>query len=299
MNLLKTLCLFVLSASLFLTGCMGEDTSDCPPENNLTLLFQYPNFPDHIGRVNVAIYNDKDILVEIRQVEESELAILQGALFNLPEGDYKAVCWGNAFDNTQINGFAANEELIDQEIAHPGYFTSTRIPTNDALYYGTHNFTIIKDTETTEIVNFTPAHIRLVIQVEGLSSILEGVSADYPYLKVNNLAPAYDYNMVTHGSLTTYYPTLNVRPADKLAESQLDELRFGEKNPITIDVIENNTTNAVLYTVNLEEFIANNGIKIEEGKEVVIPILISFYSEVTVTIIEDWKEQPVNPVPQT
>ncbi|WP_101690334.1 FimB/Mfa2 family fimbrial subunit [Dysgonomonas massiliensis] len=299
MNLLKTLCLFVLSAALFLSGCVGEDMSDCPPDNNLTLLFQYPNFPDHISRVNVAIYDENDVLVEIRQVEKSELDILQGIRLNLSEGAYKAVCWGNAFDNTQIEGFTSGSMLDLHEVAHPGYFVPARIPTNDALYYGIHTFTIIKNTETTETVDFTPAHISLVIQIEGLQSLTEGAPiADLPYIKVNNLAPAYDYKMVTHGDLTTYYPTMALLSDKKLGESQLDVLRFREKNPITIDVIENNTTNKILHTVKLQDFIAANDIKIEDGKEVVIPILISFFGEVSVTIIEDWKEQPVNPVPQ-
>lgn len=299
MNLLKTLCLFVLSAALFLSGCVGEDMSDCPPDNNLTLLFQYPNFPDRISRVNVAIYDEDDMLVETRQVEKSELDILQGIRLNLPTGNYKAVCWGNAFNDTQIEGFIAGDKLDLHEVAHPGYFTPARIPTNDALYYGIHTFTIIKNTETTETVDFTPAHISLVIQIEGLQSLTEGApAADLPYIKVNNLVPAYDYKMVTHGDLTTYYPTMTLISGKDLGESQLDVLRFGEKNPITIDVIENNSTNTILHTVNLEDFIAANNIKIEDGKEIIIPILISFFGEVYVTLIEDWEEQPVNPIPQ-
>lgn len=301
MKLSKIVSLLVLSAALCLMGCMGEDTSDCPPDYNLTLIFSYLNFPDRIDRVTLGIYDDvSGRLVETRQVEKSELNVFQGINLYLSAGDYTAVCWGNAFDNTRIDGLTPGSAAALQEVAHPGYFNSTTIPTNDALYYGIHTFTIIPDVSATETVPFTPAHIRLVVQAQGLASTGPGEpEADYPYIKINNLTPAYDYLMATHGTPVSYYPSATVNTADLMAEAISDVLRFDAINPITIDVIENTTTQAVLHTVNLQSFITAHSINMSAGREITIPILITFSADgmlVSVTLIESWGDQPVIPV---
>ncbi|GAB6124287.1 FimB/Mfa2 family fimbrial subunit [Dysgonomonas termitidis] len=294
MKQLKTLILLV--ASVFFTGCIGDDLSDCPPDENLTLAFTYLNFPDHISRVTVAIYNPNGKLVETVQVDKDDLDAFQGVRLYLPADDYTAVCWGNAFDNTQINGLTKGADLSRHEVANPGYFNSARIPTNDALYYGTHTFTVKPNTANSETVPFTPAYIRLIIQVKGLASTDAGApTSGYPYIRVNNLVPAYDYNMVTHGNPTTYYPPVTVDTGNKQAQATCDVLRFTADNPITIDVLDNSTDNTVLHTVNLQQFIADNNIVIADGKEVTIPILISFEGNVViVTLLENWGNIPVD-----
>ncbi|MFC4677189.1 FimB/Mfa2 family fimbrial subunit, partial [Dysgonomonas termitidis] len=291
---LKTLILLV--ASVFFTGCIGDELVDCPPDENLTLAFSYLDFPDHIDRVTVAIYDPSGKLVETVQVDKNDLDAFRGVGLYLPAGDYTAVCWGNAFDNTQINGLSNGAGLTAHEVAHPGYFNSARIPTNDALYYGKHTFTVKPGTANNETVPFTPAYIRLIIQAKGLPSTAAGAPpSGYPYIRVNNLVPAYDYNMVTHGDPTTYYPPVTVDTGNKQAEATCDVLRFRADNPITIDVLDNSTDNTVLHTVNLKQFIADNNIVIADGKEVTIPIEISFEGKVViVTLLENWGNIPVN-----
>ncbi|MBF0647874.1 FimB/Mfa2 family fimbrial subunit [Dysgonomonas sp. GY75] len=295
MKQLKTLILLV--ASVFFTGCIGEDLSDCLPDQNLTLAFTSLNFSDKISRVTVAIYDQNGKLAETVQVEKADLDAFQGVRLYLPAGDYTAVCWANAFDNTQINGLSMGAGLNEQEVAHPGYFNSARIPTNDALYYGIHTFTVKQDAASSETVAFTPAYIRFVIQIKGLASTAKSEpSSGYPYIRVNNLVPAYDYNMVTHGSPTTYYPPLTVDTGNKLAQALCNVLRFGAVNPVTIDVLDNSTDNTVLHTVNLQQFIEDNNIVIADGKEVTIPVLISFEGNtVIVTPIDNWGNIPVSP----
>lgn len=301
MKLLKNICLLVLSTSLLFSGCIGDDRSGCPPDNNLALVFSYLNFPQHINHVTVGIYDTNGLLVSSVQAEKSRLDIFQGMQLSLPTGSYTAVCWGNAFDNTQIKGLTTGESISRHEVAHPGYFTPAPIPTNDSLYYGITNFTIREYTTLNETVTFTPAYIRLVIQVNGLASTAVGMpAADYPYVKVDNLVPAYDFMMVTHGDPVTYYPAVLVDVAQRRAEAVCDVLRFSENNPITIEVVENSTTNAILHTLNLQSFIAANNISIEDGREMLIPIKITFDAgmNVTVGIIESWGGIPVDPQPQ-
>lgn len=306
MKLPKKLSLFVLSSSLLFTGCIGDDLSGCPPDSNVTLAFSYPNFPDRISRVTVSIYDSNTccLISENRQVDKSELDLFQGIGLTLPAGSYTAVCWGNAFDNTRINGCSIGEDLTCHEVGNPCCFTleADTITTNDALYYGIRDFTVHPNTRTTQTVAFTPAHIWLIVQVQGLpSTAAEQPACDYPYIKVNNLPPTYDYQMITHGNPTTYYPAVTVTCEDLLAEARLDVLRFEKDTPVTIDVVENKTTNEILHTLDLRSFIEANNIDMTAGREVVIPVLITFggdQSVITVGIIENWSDLPVNPVPQ-
>lgn len=302
MKLLKHIGLFILSLPLLLSGCIDDDLSNCPSDNNLILSFAYLNFPQYIKHVTVGVYDSNGQLVSYRQIEKPDLDILQGMQLDLSTGDYTVVCWGNALNNTQINGLTTGAPISRQEIAHPGYFNSNPITTNDALYYGVHTFTVHPNTTTNETVLFTPAHIRLVVQLKGLTSTKQGApQADYPYIKVNNLEPAYDYTMASHGGPSTYYPAITVDPSKTQTESIFDVLRFKETTPITIEVLENNTTHNILHTLNLQAFIADNNIKIEEGKEVIIPIEITFDENMNVTMvttIENWGEIPVSPQPQ-
>lgn len=299
MKLLKTLSLLVLPVSVLFSGCIDDDRNDCPPDHNVVLTFSYPDFAEHIGCVTAAVYDSQSLLVECIQAEKTSLDIFQGIRLGLPAGDYTAVCWGNTFSNTQINGLMPGNGLLMQKVASPGYFSSTPVITNDSLYYGIRRFTVNQNTTTNETIAFTPAYIRLIIQIKGLGNTATGApSSGYPYIKVNNLAPSYDYTMVAQGNLTTYYPFITVDPARMLVQSTCNILRFNEENPITIEVVENHTDNTVLHTVDLQSFIAANSIKIIEGKEVVIPILISFETGVTVTLIEGWSNTPVNPEPQ-
>lgn len=303
MKLLKRLSLPVLCACLILTGCIGDDLSGCPPDNNLHLAFSYPNFPERISCVTVSIYDNATgcLLSENRLVGKDELDVFQGISLRLAAGSYTAVCWGNALENTRINGCSTGDNFSSHEVGHPRCFTSDSIPTNDALYYGIHSFTIHENTPETQTVAFSPAHIRLIVQAQGLSSTAQGQpAAGYPYIRVNNLFPTYDYRMVTHGNPTAYYPPITVDTGELLAQAGLDVLRFEAVNPITVDVVENNTTHTVLHSLNLQSFIAANNIDVSPGREVVIPILITFngQSVTTVTVIEDWGERPVDPIPQ-
>lgn len=304
MKMMKRLHLITLCASLLFTGCLGENRNDCPPEDNLTLAFTYPDFHERISCVTVGIYNNATGLLEVtKRVAKSDLELFQGTRLMLRGGDYTAIYWGNDLDNNRIDGFAVGDSLIAQEVANPGYFTSDSISTNDALYYGAHSFTKHENVSEYETVELIPAYIKLIIQIEGLSSISQELpDGNYPYIKVNNLLPAYNYNMVPRGDPVTYYPNVTVDTANRLAEAQLNVLRFEADNPVTIDVVENKTTDKVLHTVHLCDFIVENKIEIVDGKEVAIPLLIHFGGDnetiVTVTVIDGWGVLPVDPIPQ-
>lgn len=293
MKLFKTILISLVSVGL--AGCIGDDYSNCL--QNYTLCFDYPDFPDHIHKMNVGIFDSDGVFVAAREVDNPSLSGFRGVHFRLTGGNYVAVCWGNAFDHTRIDGFTHEAHLDAVRVFHPGLHTSQPVPSNDSLYYGKLNFTIPEKYAVREdTVALVPAHITLQIEVKGLSNTATGTPvAEYPFLRVNNLLAVYDSGMQTLGDPVSYYPPVRVDTSDKRATACCDVLRFGNDTPATIDVVENALTNEILYTVDLRDFMLANGIVIVSGQEVTIPILITFFDgNVTVTL-QGWGGTPIKP----
>ncbi|MDU1891387.1 MAG: FimB/Mfa2 family fimbrial subunit [Dysgonomonas sp.] len=293
MKLLKALSIIILLA---LSGCIGDNMDDCPPVNNVILYFEYPNFPERINRVNVGIFNKNGLHVMDHQVEKTDLDILQGIQLTLNNGEYTAVCWGNAFDDTRITCFNPNSSMHDGELSHPNYGTSVRIPTHDSITFGRLNFFIKSKDKVSHTVNMKPAHIKIHVYVKGLAILnTNPAPADYPAIRINNLDPAYDFEMINCGTSSSYHPEVEVDNTLKLAIAKCNTLRFEDDNPITVDVLTNSASNNILHTVNLKKFMEDNNINVVDGEELTIPILITFGNgTVTVTLLS-WEGIGVTP----
>jgi len=113
MKLLKIVPLVIL---LLLTGCVDENTDHCPPTMMASLTFSYLDFPEHIHRVNVGIFDKDGKFVESKLVDSQDLEKFQGVYLDLPAGEYTAVCWGNAFENTHITCFSNNGLMGSGEV---------------------------------------------------------------------------------------------------------------------------------------------------------------------------------------
>lgn len=278
-------------------GCISEDCHTCPTEQNVALKFEYPNFPDHITRVNVGIFDQDGVFITSMQVNKSELDQFQGVILPLQPGKYTAVCWGNAFDQTQIKGFSAGSNINEGQVSSPNYGIGLPIATNDSLYYGKLQFEVLNSENQTYTVNFTPAYIRFIITIKGLSSIGQQDPENYPYIRINNLNPAYNFDMDTIGSYVSYYPKLSVNTTEKIASAKSDVLRFNATPPITIDIVRSKTSSDILTTLNLRKFIEDNDIEIIAGKEITLSLLFTFSNndvDVNVTI-NQWGEIPIDP----
>lgn len=286
MKLLKTLPLLML---LLLAGCVDENTDHCPPAITGSLTFSYLDFPEHIHRVNVGIFDKDGKFVESKLVDSKDLEKFQGVYLDLPAGEYTAICWGNSFDNTHITSFANNGRLDNGEVYHPNYGTTKHIPTNDPLFFGIKKFTIKNNQPINETVDFTPSHHRIEVYVKGLP-VLSYAELDvdkYPVIRINNLSPVIDFRNHTNGERDNYYPVVTIDKA--IASAPANVLLFGTDNKITVDVIDNAAANNILETVDLNEFIEENNIQFPEGKVVTIPILIEFKDGGKIEItVPDW-----------
>lgn len=155
--------------------------SDCPPPFNTELTFSYSGdsqdpamFSRAIDGVTLFVF-DRTGGQQILQktIAKADLNRFQGTQLYLPAGDYRIVCWGNAFGDTEI----LSSSLSQGRIHAPAYGAQTKIPTNDHLYHGDYNITVpaadkMPDKVTGDIP-FRGAHIDMEIYVKNF-----GQSAD-------------------------------------------------------------------------------------------------------------------------
>lgn len=290
----------ILTTVLFFAGCISEDRSECVDCNGIVFNFDYLNFPQKITSVNIGFFDSQGVLVESRLVEKGGLNEFQGVKTGLEPGNYTAICWGNAFNKTRINGFGIDAKLENGTVTHPNMGTSLPITGNDSLFYGKLEFVIPDSREFTGNINFNTAYIRIKTCVQGLYSTSEGQpSANYPIIRINNLKPVYDFDRKTHGEPVSYFPQIVVNPSERKAMAQCDVFRFDQANDVTIDILDNAYNNTVLFTVNIETFLKENNITITDVNEVEIPILVTIDENgVDVTIsVSKWEENIIIPEP--
>lgn len=274
------------------SSCIREDMSKCRECEGIILNFDYPSFSQKIDKVNIGIFGENGILVESRQIDKDALVAFQGIKLGLEAGSYTAICWGNAFENTQIKGFGVDAKLTDVEVFNPFCRTSSTVHSCDSLFYGKHTFTIPSNRKYTGTVNFVPAHIRFMICIKGLDT-----ERYAPYIRISRLMSSYDSEMRTFGEYTDYHPSMRSNNDSKQWNTRSDVLRFDYENPISVDLIDPAGNDNILASVNINSFVKENNISLEKNKEVTIPIVFTFEDEdMSITPkIEIWDENIVVP----
>lgn len=280
-------------------SCINDDKDACSPRefDNYYLAFDYYRiFSQHINNVNINIYDSLGVCINNQNVNKSDLTKSQGVNLSLNEGKYTVVCWGNAFDNTDIINSTPGNSFAAAYLTHPNLNGSLPIPTNDSLYYSKTQIHISNTSvRQTGTAVFKPAHVKLFIKIVGL---LDDEGKTKSFVRINNLKPVYDFDMNTKGNLVSYYPGIkNIKPQNNEYFVHCDVLRFPDINPITIDVVENPTTNNILSSKSLQALMSSAGINIIDGQEAIITITFHFDTEEVIVEVgvTPWGENPTDP----
>lgn len=299
-KLSKTLC--ILTSLALPAGCINEDMSDCPPPYNTELTFSYSGdrqepamFSRMIDGVTLVVFDRAGgghILNQ--EVVKTDLNRFQGTRLYLPAGDYRIVCWGNAFDDTEL----LSGSLSEGRVHAPAYGTGGRIATNDHLYYGEYDITVPAAANAPEKVTgdipFRGAHIDMRIYIKGLGGLSDPTA--WPELEIGNLMPQYDLRMNPVQPFgTTYHPVLARDDEKKALAACFQVLRFADDNPVTVTVREPAPGNAVRAAVDLREYMEKNDISVDDLHEAAVEMLIEF-TDLGVTItIPDWSASNTDP----
>lgn len=292
---MKILSKTLFGAAVFFlsAGCINEDMSDCPTPFNTELTFSYSGdsqdpamFSRAIDGVTLFVFDRTDGQQILQKtIAKADLNRFQGTQLYLPAGDYRIVCWGNAFGDTEI----LSSTLSQGRIHAPAYGAQTKIPTNDHLYHGDYNITVpaadkMPDKVTGDIP-FRGAHIDMEIHVKNFGQ--SAAPATWPVLEIGNLMPQYDMQMnAVQPFGTTYHPTVAWNTQRKVMTSVFQVLRFDDNNPVTVTVRE--PDNTVKATIDLRQYMADNGISVDDKHEAAVRMLIEFTDLGISITIPDW-----------
>jgi len=295
MKKLKTILYFLLIPSFLLSGCVEENLDICLPAVTAELTFSYRGdtndpslFSSQIDRVTLFVFNHAGEQVATQQIEKASLNAFQGTQLALPAGDYRIICWGNAFNHTELTDC---QGYLSGRLHHP-HFTQNgmNIPTNDHLYHGCYSISVPEEGLATGDIPFRSAHIEMKVYIRGLFTS----RAEVPSLEVRNLMPQYDMEMTDRQAYATcYYPESSYNLTHNAFESLFQVLRFKDNNPVELDIKDSDGN--IRTTVNLNDYMTQNGLTVEGTEEAMVPILIEFNDLGVSVTVPDWIGHVVKP----
>lgn len=282
---------FILLLFLVLvTGCIKEDRSDC---GRTILRFSYVGdgtteiFRNKMKSVDLYVFDSNNECVHSLPLEQNELASQSKSLFLKP-GTYRAVCIGNAMEETVTVGLSC-QNFHEMRCTHPHCLDGGVIATNDSLYHGALTFTVPDSRAVDETIQFHAAHYDVCVEVKGYTP-QEGDPEIPLALQWTGMSEWVNFNNeVTSDELTDYFPQ-----GQKMKEGYIfhfDMLRQTKQVGIQLK----DAWNQMLYQMNLCDFIAQHPEVDLMKEELLIPILIEFKSVGVQVSIPDWAVEQIKP----
>lgn len=301
MKLLKILCT-LLGAVTMSAGCIEEDMSGCPPEQNANtyLTFSYRGDTDDptmfrkmIDRVSLYVFDrasGRHILT--KTIGETDLRLFEGTQLYLPAGNYRIVSWANAANATEI---FVDDILSNGRVHAPAYGSHERVATNDHLYYGESDITVpATAAKATGEIPYRSAHINVEIYVKNFG--YKDEPATYPIVEMSGLMPQYDMVMrAVQPYNATYCPTVAWDSEQDVAAACFAVLRFSDENDITVTIREPAQSNATKAAVALGQYMADNGISVDNKNEATVRLLFEFTDLGVTVTVPDWASGEVDP----
>ncbi len=301
--------LFVLLIIFALTGCIKNDRINCPDINpfNLKLDFIYVNilgkdiFKEHIDYVHIFIYDEDYKLFQQNIVNKNELNKKPSTEFYLPRGKYYIVCWGNALYRTKFINVTDASSLADAYLENSLIDIDRVAPNGDPLYFAPTDLSAIeviipKVGQVVQKVPFISAHVAIKVYVKGFDDHFSNGNHLEPVLELSNIPDKYNFQLETSNTFIKYkhiaeYELLNDK---KIAFVQFNTPLFDEDTQIEL-TLKKVSTNEILTTIYLSEFILQNKIELTGVDQVVIPIMIEFKDASVAINLPNWGNVPIDP----
>lgn len=246
-------------------------------------------FPHKVERVTVYIMDDSYSGIRRYEVGKNELSTRQGIQLHLPQGEYHAVCWGNVWRAGEEFHSKEIQELTDYLLVHGE--DGKEITTMDSLYYGRVSFRADAKGTVTETVTFASAHVDMEIHIKGWEHLFP-YETEIPQVEITGLPTRYDFSMDLSGEPGVVWPVLEKDQEDILS-GYFSLLRFPEENSIEIHIRQKQ--GEIFYTLNLQDFLQTNQIRVEGIHEITIPVYFSFGSHGVEVGVDPWDSVPVQP----
>ena len=285
----------LIAAFSLLTGCIREDRSDCTCDVLLSFIYMGDGdddiFPEKIDQVNMYVYSAADNSLAGEYVfDKDALTAEQGAHLHLFPGNYRIVCWGNMFENTQVE-----KTYSEAKVAEPVWFKSDSYTGTDPLYFSDVEISVPESLQdVTETCEFESSHIDMYVKLKGFRGAI-GPSGEEVRISFRHTdVPAYtDFSNTPADEKCEVAPALSEDPEDE--DSYILEynvLRFGEDERNSI-VLTDNAGGSELYSLSIPEFIDRFGLEVDGRQEAIVPILITLGP--TGVTVEEWNIKDVTP----
>ena len=313
-------------ATVLLTGACSirDDRSDCTSDVILDFLYtgdgETDIFPDKIDKVNMYVYAEDNSIAGEYIFEKDALTANQGAHLHLFPGNYRIVCWGNAFDNTRIE-----TDFAGAKVAEPAWFdglVSKTMPTGhdtgkglapqsdvmsseteqsgyrgtDPLYFSALEISVPESLQdVTGTCVFKSSHIDMKVRLKGFRDAIDADGENSGIAFSHTGCPAYtDFrNVPSADNRCNVYPALTEDPDDEESYIlQYNVLRFGEDERTTLEITDPGDA-GTFHTVSISDFIRQYEIEVDGKQEAVIAVQLTLGS-VGIEVVE-WNIEDVNP----
>lgn len=304
--------IILLFVALFSSGCINEDTEECPDEEkeNLTLMFHYETnsqkefFIEKIQGVDVFVFKKDGEYVTTRRVDLAALSAFTGITLELEPGNYRIICWGNVSEKTFTAPLGIRSLLRDAYLSNIAVRNGTAASNGDSLYYATDNDILSKGIKATvtagnvveRTINFYNAHIKVQVYIKGLIDKNSQGELLPPVVEMTSVPNGYNFEMQTTTGIISYLDKSSFQTisGEEVAGLVFYTPRFKDDNLIEIR-IKKSSDGSILTRINLKNFMQENNITVEDIPEAVVPVLVE-YKEASVEIsVPEWIQTPVDP----
>lgn len=285
----------LIAAFSLLTGCIREDRSDCTCDVLLSFIYMGDGdddiFPEKIDQVNMYVYSAADNSLAGEYVfDKDALTAEQGAHLHLFPGNYRIVCWGNMFENTQVE-----KTYSEAKVAEPVWFKSDSYTGTDPLYFSDVEISVPESLQdVTETCEFESSHIDMYVKLKGFKGAM-GQSGEEVAVNVSHTGcPAYtDFFNVPAAEKCEVMPEIMDDPEDEDSYiMQYNVLRFTEDEATSL-ILTNSADGNEIYTVSIPDFIDRYEIEVDGKQEAAVAIQITL-GPVGVEVVE-WNIEDVFP----
>ena len=285
----------LIAAFSLLTGCIREDRSDCTCDVLLSFIYMGDGdddiFPEKIDQVNMYVYSAADNSLAGEYVfDKDALTAEQGAHLHLFPGNYRIVCWGNMFENTQVE-----KTYSEAKVAEPVWFKSDSYTGTDPLYFSDVEISVPESLQdVTETCEFESSHIDMYVKLKGFKGAM-GQSGEEVAVNVSHTGcPAYtDFLNVPAAEKCEVMPEIMDDPEDEDSYiMQYNVLRFTEDEATSL-ILTNSADGNEIYTVSIPDFIDRYEVEVDGKQEAAVAIQITL-GPVGVEVVE-WNIEDVFP----
>ena len=285
----------LIAAFSLLTGCIREDRSDCTCDVLLSFIYMGDGdddiFPEKIDQVNMYVYSAADNSLAGEYVfDKDALTAEQGAHLHLFPGNYRIVCWGNMFENTQVE-----KTYSEAKVAEPVWFKSDSYTGTDPLYFSDVEISVPESLQdVTETCEFESSHIDMYVKLKGFKGAM-GQSGEEVAVNVSHTGcHAYtDFFNVPAAEKCEVMPEIMDDPEDEDSYiMQYNVLRFTEDEATSL-ILTNSADGNEIYTVSIPDFIDRYEVEVDGKQEAAVAIQITL-GPVGVEVVE-WNIEDVFP----